>query len=67
MLTVIPVETWHGSIIELRKGNFLPQSNLRDMEKRLIEHILSNSPDDRPSIADIIQVASFLEGNEEGY
>ena len=67
MLTVIPVEKWQSSIIELRKGKFLPQSSLRNMETRLIEHILSNNPDDRPSIPDIIQVASFLEGNEEGY
>ena len=67
MLTIIPNDKWSYTITAVRLGRFPSKHGLRDMEKYLINELLSPLPQDRPAdIDDIISVISLLMKKEQG-
>ena len=60
LLTIIPSAKWYNSLITLKHGGFPPQSNLQEVEKRLIRHLLSSNPEDRPKSIDLIDIVATL-------
>ena len=67
LLVIIPPEKWELTIKEVRQGRFPANHGLLDMEKFLIQELLSPEPYDRPdNLADLIAGINHLMEIEKG-
>ena len=67
LLNIIPRDKWLDTIIGVRQETFPGNNTLREMEKGLIEVLLSEEPQDRPhDLSQVIDVITYLIETEKG-
>ena len=68
MLCILEKDGWGNAILEMKSGNFPSSCIITEMEKRIITHLTSHVPENRPqNMSDVIKIIKDLSNEGKNY